>query len=89
MEKRGNEPAFAHDPPGPYQSKWSGISVRDYFAAHCPTELAVVNVYSDRVKLAGPYPDNAPVEDQIAWTMRLEAKLRFLYADAMLSAGGK
>lgn len=28
-----SEPAFLHDRGGPYKSEWSGISVRDYFAA--------------------------------------------------------
>lgn len=28
-----NEPAFLHDRGGPYKIEWSGISVRDYFAA--------------------------------------------------------
>ena len=28
-----NEPAFVHDRGGPYPQMWSGVSVRDYFAA--------------------------------------------------------
>ena len=27
-------PAFLHDAGGPYKNMWSGISVRDYFAAY-------------------------------------------------------
>ena len=33
-------PAFLHDAGGPYKNMWSGISVRDYFAAQVIGHLA-------------------------------------------------
>lgn len=49
-----NEPAFLHDRGGPYKSEWSGISVRDYFAAaalqgvlDCPQKSQeTINLYA-------------------------------------------
>jgi len=60
------------------------MTLRDYFAAHCPSDLAKCNVQSDAEKIAGPYPPDEDFPAQLIWNNKVEAFLRYAYADAML-----
>jgi hypothetical protein len=63
------------------------LTLRDYFAAHCPSDIAIININEDRVKLAGPRPsEDSKIHDKLQWNALVEAKLRYIYADAMLKA---
>lgn len=67
-------------------NSFSGMSLRDYFAAHCPSDLAKVNNWEDTVAIAGPQPEEADgIEKMVAWNNKIEAFLRYNYADAMLA----
>lgn len=62
-----------------------GMTLRQYYAAHCPSDIAKVRVQKDAEKLVGrKVPEN--FEEQMKWNMDVEAKIRFLYADAMIVA---
>lgn len=61
------------------------VTRRDYFAARCPDDLAKVRVRADAETLAGwPYPEDGGIEAQCKWNAAVEARLRFIYADAMV-----
>lgn len=69
----------------PSSGSQRGMSLRDYFAAHCPSDLAKCNVSSDCEKITGaPWPSDDRWSDQIAWNNKVEAFLRCAYADAMM-----
>lgn len=63
----------------------SGMSLRDYFAATCPSDLAEVRVLEDAVAIAGSQPDKKDFKKHFAWNNRVEAWLRYSYPDAMLA----
>jgi hypothetical protein len=93
MSKRDDSgPAFpmlGHVVNGEWEphSQFTGMSLRDYFAAHCPSDIAVIQVKVDRGYLMGrPFPEEGALEDKLAWNFEFEARLRYIYADAMLKA---
>jgi len=66
------------------------LSLRDYYAAAAPENLAFVRVTKDQETLAGrPRPDGSDFIEIIRFNADVEAKLRFIYADAMIAARGK
>ena len=69
-----------------------GMSLRDYFAATVGTaDLVGIKVQADREALAGmkqPEPYDSGIEG-IKFNMKVEAALRYLYADAMLKERDK
>lgn len=66
-----------------------GMSLRDYFAAHCPSDIAVIREPEAVALLVGPQPEHSDTRAMIVWTMAVEALLRYAYADAMLKARQK
>lgn len=73
-----------------YHYSDAGMTMRDYFAAHCPSDLAKVNCSKDAELLAGPKPlKTAPFLEIFAWNNKVEAAIRYAYADAMLSERNK
>lgn len=69
---------------------WSGMTLRDYFAAHCPSDICNTEHRTAAGAFVGrPFPDEGTIEEQAAWNVEVEAKMRYLYADAMLKARGQ
>ena len=65
-----------------------GMSLRDYFAANCP-DVAAINIKYDAEELAGPQPAEGALRELLIWNCRVEAALRYIYADAMLAERSK
>lgn len=69
----------------PMRWSGSGMSLRDWFAA----TLDVDNIYwslHEREELAGPKPPNEAIVEYLEWELKALAKMRYMYADAMLRA---
>ena len=67
-----------------------GMSLRDYFAAHCPSDICDVLHFVDAGKvLSRPWPKNGSIEEQSAFNLEVESKMRYAYADAMLAERAK
>ena len=66
-----------------------GMTLRDYFAAHCPSDLAHVGINYDAEELAGKKPPADAFREYFEWNNRVEAALRYAYADAMLAERNK
>lgn len=66
----------------------TGMSLRDYFAAHAPGDLIHTpheSIAEGEATIGRPYPAEGVIE-QGKWAMEVEAKVRYMYADAMLKA---
>ena len=74
------------------------ISLRDYFAAHCPDNI--LNDTScreaDERLIGEPYPYNRqgiPTPEErmacIMWGLKVTTRRRYMYADAMLQSWGE
>lgn len=83
----------AHDNGGPAfprddcNNGYEGMSLRDWFAATVPLDVA--NVPEElMVKLAGEVPEGDTIE-RLAWFLRVTAAIRYMQADAMLAERAK
>ena len=65
-------------------SYYSGIHFRDYFAATLPLDIKINDPDLGAQIVGRPMP--ATDLEVIAWAYELEAKLRYMKADAMLKA---
>ena len=64
-----------------------GMTLRDWFAATIPIEGMKFNTFEEAEKFLGEeLPDLSDALATMAFGMRLEAKIRYQYADAMLKA---
>ena len=65
------------------------LSLRDYFVATVGTaDLMAIRNPDDQETLLGEAFDTAwPIEKQISFNMKMEALLRYAYADAMMKEG--
>lgn len=65
----------------------TGMSLRDYFAAHCPSDICRTDHRGAAGKFVGrPFPETGTIEEQAQWNVDVESKMRYQYADAMLKA---
>jgi head-tail adaptor len=63
----------------------SDMELRDYFAAHAPY-MATIRVKEDRERLAAmPEPDGSDIFAVLDFNARVEAAMRYIYANAMLN----
>lgn len=66
------------------------ISLRDYFAAHADMGKLDFHSLDAAADLAGiGIPDDPTIEDAIRISAAAVAKIRYIYADAMLEARGR
>lgn len=64
-----------------------GMTLRDWFAGQAPTDLVQPKNMAEGAKFIGrPFPSDSSIDDQCRWSMDIEAKARYQYADAMLKA---
>ena len=85
--KNDGGPAFPQEPRLDIDV-FLGLSMRDYFAAHCPSDLARLGVRADAERLISKdAPDD--IIAKLHWNTEVEAKLRYIYADAMLAERAK
>ena len=65
-----------------------GMDLRDYFAIHADTSEYVINESDLAFKMIGTKkPLNYPQGiESIEWSLKLEAALRYMFADAMMEA---
>lgn len=75
-QKLDNPQAFPHVVPDDWRSVTEGMTLRDYFAAHCPIGFETY--------LKGLSP--AMIEKGITAALESYVTARFQYADAMLKA---
>lgn len=68
----------------------TGMTLRDYFAAHCPdSELPDKVTAEDAAKILGITVEAMKIGDHGRGFMVLRARARFIYADIMLSERNK
>lgn len=62
------------------------LSIRDFFAATVGSSdlMAINEPESQKALLGESWNNDWTIEKQISFNMRMEAKLRYAYADAML-----
>lgn len=78
--------AFQHrnESDGVIEQRWPGLSLRDYFAAHASHEdIGAPDTVGGCAKLLGIPPSE--YDETVDW-VRVVAKARYQYADAMLRA---
>jgi hypothetical protein len=60
------------------------MSLRDYFAAHCPNDLIDRGNGGQKAKIIGR-PQPSDFHEMLKWNSEVEAFIRYQYADAMLA----
>lgn len=79
------------------QGAYEGMTLRDYFATHCRPVLdedeSTVSVFGVTTVMGSELPKRLKGEEaqaywlrQLQWNLEGEAKLRYMFADAMLKA---
>lgn len=82
MSAENGGPAF----PVPGYNNPQGMTLRDYFAAHCPDSEVDCPTWGEIKKFKGLVGSLAIESWRPEWTAEFKAAKRYAYADAMLAA---
>jgi hypothetical protein len=83
MSKLANEPAFPADHQTGTGPGHPGLTKREYFAAHAP-EVSQLKRGAAEALIGEIFPEE-DLEASIRWSSKVDARLRVIYADALIA----